>query len=393
MKRTILILTGILLVIGAAIGLAFLLPARGNVYDFVMIFSASLGIVQRVPLYDNAAIIAATVAKSSVPSGFTVFPYPYPPWYALSTFYLGFLPLKVAANAWMLLNVAMLAACVILLTDGWRPLWRILAVLAGLLFLPALGLLVVGQYSVPVLLGAALFMYSVRHEDAPLTAVGLLLMTFKPHIGLFLLPIGFFRLVFQKTPFARRAIRLALGGALLLCLLGFIADPVWPISYVHSVLSYTTLPGVANRDLSASFPVLLVKLVTGQSSAFWAGWLCLAIAAVIALFFRRFGIFADAGRLVAGVVLMTLLADPYLFNYDYVLLLLPLIYLAGQARQASLRLLLAGVYLLPWLSLLLARAANIFYACAALVLLVILLRLRGTTPVMSSCVVPGSFGG
>ena len=374
MKRFFLIVVTPLLVIAAAVGLAFFLPGRESIYDFIMLFSANLGIINRVPLYDNAAIIALTIAKISAPGNFTLFPYPYPPWYALSTFYLGFLPLSVAATAWMLLNIAMLVASIVLLTEGWKPVWRLLAGLAGLMFLPSLGLLVVGQYSAPVLLGAALFIHAARQEDAPLTALGLLLMTFKPHIGLFLLPVGFFWLVFQKTAFGRRAAWLTLGAGLVVSALGFIADPAWPLSYTHSVLSYTTVPGVANRDLSASFPVLLVKLVTGQSSAFWASWLTLVIALVIGALFWRFRVFKDVTLLIAGCVLLTLLADPYMFNYDYVLLLLPLVCLAGLAKALGIRLILAGAYLLPWISLGLARGANILYACAAIVLLVILLR-------------------
>jgi hypothetical protein len=277
----------------------------------------------------------------------------------------------------MLLNIAMLVTSILLLTAGRKPLFRTVAALAGLIFIPTLGLIVVGQYSAPVLLGACLFIYAVRREAAPLTALGLLLLTFKPHLGLFLLPVGFLWLVFQKTAFARRAIGLTLGGGLILGMLGFIADPAWPLAYMRSLINYTNLPGVANRDLSASFPVLLVKMLLGQPNASGTICLSLAIASIVSILFWRFTVFAKVETLIAGCVILTLLADPYLFNYDYILLLLPLVHLARQARSRPGRWVLAGAYLLPWLSLVLARSANIFYALSAILLLAVLIRKAG----------------
>jgi hypothetical protein len=374
MKRYAWITGGVLLVIALALGLAIVLPQR-IVSDYIMLYSASLGIIHHVPLYDNAAIINLTIAQLQLGKDFTVFPYPYPPWYALSVFYLAFLPPGKAANAWMLLNIAMLLTAAILLTEKWKPIPRILAALAVALFIPSIGLVVVGQYSAPVLLGAALFIYAARREDAPLTALGLLLMTFKPHIGLFLLPAGFFWLVFQKTPFARRAIWMALGGGLVLVALGFLADPAWPLAYVRSLISYTTVKGVANRDLTASFSALLVKMVLGYGSAVWATWLSVVLIAVMLVLFWRFKVFATLETLMVGCALMTLLGDPYMFNYDYVLMILPLAYLAGHAKSLFQRLIVGVAYLLPWLSLSgLERDANIFYAVAAIFLTVILLQ-------------------
>ena len=374
MKRFGWIAGGVLLVIGLAVGVGRLLPQQKNVYDFIVLYSASLGVIQRVPIYDNAAILQLTIARLSLKSDFSLFPYPYPPWTALSGFYLGFLPVFWAANAWMLLNIAMLEASVFLLSAGWKPADRIALGLAALIFIPALGLIVVGQYSAPVLLGAALFCYAARREQAGLAATGLLLTTFKPHIGLFLLPVCFLWLVFQRTPFARKAMWWALGGAGALAALGFIADPAWPQDYLRSLLSFSAIPGVANRDLSASLPVLLVKLLAGQSIAVWAACLGGGLAVLLLLLFWRFGIFKNIEALVAGVILLTLLCSPYLFNYDYVLLLLPLIYLATKVRGLVARLLLAVTYLLPWLSLALSREANVLYAGSAILLVILLLR-------------------
>lgn len=395
MKRFGLIVAGVVLVIGLTLGLAGFLPERDKIYDFVILYSASLGVIHCVPIYDNAAITSLMIAKLSLSADFTMFPYPYPPWYPLSAFYLAFLSPGKAANAWMLLNIAMLVVSAFLLTERWKPIPRILAVLGALLFIPSIGLLVVGQYSAPVLLGAALLIYAVRREDAPLTALGLLLMTFKPHLGLFLLLGGFFWLVFQfkggsqtRPSFARRAVWMALGGGLLLAALGFLADPLWPLTYIRSLTSYTSLSGVASRDLSASFSAILVKLALGtpliphgetqgglgQVGMVWATWLSVALIVIMLLLFWRFRLFANLETWVAACVLLTLLGDPYLFNYDYILILLPLVCLAGQAKSLTQRLILCAVYFLPWLSLLLERNANLFYAISAIFLVGVLLQ-------------------
>lgn len=379
MKRLGLVAGGVIVATALAIGLAFFLPRRESIYDFIMLYSASLGVISRVPIYDNLAITRLTIVKLSAPGDFSLFPYPYPPWVALSAFYLGFLPVYWAANVWVLLNMAMLVTSALLLSSGWKPIYRIVLSVAALMFIPALGLIVVGQYSAPVLLGAALFGYAARREQAVLTALGLLLMTFKPQLGMFLLPAGFIWLLVQKTTYARRAIGFTLAGAGLLAALGFIADPAWPLAYLQSLLSYAALPGVAGRDLSASLPVMLLKILIGQSSPMWTYCLSAAIVLALLLLFWRFRLLPDIEALIASITLLTLLGSPYLFNYDYVLLLLPLIYLARQTGSLAARLALVGIYLLPWISLILSRDANIFYALAA-ILLVIMLLLASTGP-------------
>lgn len=373
-KHYLWITIGILLTIAIVMGLARILPPQETISDFIVLYAANLGVIQRVPIYDTPALTSLAVSQFNLASDFTLFPHPYPPWFSLSTFFLGYLPPKQAFNAWMLLNAAMLLVSAAILTIRWKPIPRLLTIMAVLIFIPSIGLIMVGQYSAPVLLGAVLFVYAVRREDAPLTAVGLLLITFKPHLGLFLLPAGFFWLVFQKTPFARRAIWMTLAGGIILAALGFIADPTWPFSYVRSLISYTTIPGVASRDLSASFSAFIVKTVLGYGSGVWSTWLSLFIIAILLLVFWRFKLYSNPETLMVGCALLTLLGDPYLFNYDYVLILLPLMWLARQVKSTLHRIMLGVVYFVPWLSLILERNANIFYSCCAILLLILLIQ-------------------
>ncbi len=57
----------------------------------------------------------------------------------------------------------------------------------ALFFLPVLGALSVGQYDFPVLLGTSLLIYSLRKENVALTVLGIVLLTFKPHVGALIL--------------------------------------------------------------------------------------------------------------------------------------------------------------------------------------------------------------
>ena len=373
-KHYIWIAGGLLLTAVLSITLALILPAPEKVQDFITLYSADFAILHRVPLYDTPALTSLFVTQLKLAPDFTLFPHPYPPWFALSTFFLAYLPPQQAASAWRLLNAAMLLTAAVLLTAKWNPMPRILALLAAMIFIPSIGLMVVGQYSAPVLLGAALFFYAVQREDAPLTALGLLLMTFKPHLGLFLFPIGFCWLIFQKTPFARRVVWMTITGGLLLAVLGFLADPAWPIAYLRALIQYTTIQGVSDLGLSAGFSAMLVRLIFGQGSAAWSTGLSLFLIATMLALFWRFRIYTSLEMLMTACVLLTLLGDPYLLNYDYVLILLPLAYLIAHTKNVVIRLLIGLVYFVPWSSLILERQANILYALSAVFLLVVLLQ-------------------
>ena len=64
--------------------------------------------------------------------------------------------------------------------------------------------------------------------------------------------------------------------------------------------------------------------------------------------------------MVAGATLVTLLVSPYLLNYDFVLLIVPIFILAGQAKNRLDWFLIGAAYILPWLGLgLFGRQGNV----------------------------------
>ncbi len=374
MKRIFFLLQWIFLPIAVLLAVAFLAPLPIPYHqDFSVMYFSNKALLNGLALYDYPAQLEWVRAQTR--PEFEFHPYPYPPWYALATLPLAALPISVAARMWFLLNLAMIAASSWLLTPHWRPPARLFGILAAVMFIPAFGLLIVGQYSAPVLLGVALFLWAARRQSPFGIAMGLGLMTFKPHIGLFLALAGFGWLVFRRREaFARQAILFTALLAAFLAIIGLLADSRWPLAYFGSLLRYRDIPGVQSCGLCASFSVGLNRLATGQSDTGQAAILSIFLGlGLLGLFIWRFREnLSDAFLLMSLVVAFTLLVDPYLLNYDYILLLVPLAILTGQIRALTGRAALLAAYLLPWAVLAFGRDSNPLLAISTLLLVALL---------------------
>lgn len=408
MKRLLTIFAFLLLAAGSLLAVAFFAPLPLPFYqDFSVMYFTNLGRLQGIPIYAYPAQL--DFVQTLTPAGFTFHPYPYPPWYALATLWLGLLPIQVAARLWFFVNLGLIGGSVWLLTPRWRPIPRLLGVLAAVMFIPAFGLLMVGQYSAPVLFGAALFIWATRQKAPVWAAVSLLLTTFKPHIGGLVFLAGFGWLFYQcrceraafwrawqppikreiasqpeehrqlahrpdvlsgTTLFARRTLVSLVLGGLFLAAIGFAADAAWPLTYLQSLGRYREIPGVETCGLCASLSVALVSLATGQSSTGTAAWMSLGLLLGLSalLVWRYRAHLQDPAALMALSATLTLLIDPYLLNYDYILLLIPLVWLMRREKLAVL------VYFLPWGALALGREGNLLLALAGLVTFFLILR-------------------
>src|SRR5687767_7571684 len=122
MNHRLFFLLSIFLVLVIMLAIALYVPNSLPVHsDFSAIYNTDLALVNRVPIYDLPAVEAIAVQASGIaPDKFFLARFPYPPWYALSTFYLGLLPAKAAGTLWFELNLAMLFLSVWFLADGWH---------------------------------------------------------------------------------------------------------------------------------------------------------------------------------------------------------------------------------------------------------------------------------
>jgi hypothetical protein len=264
----------------------------------------------------------------------------------LSTLWLALLPIDLAARLWFGLNLIMLFASVSLLTTGARVAARLLSFLLGMIWLPALGSLFVGQYGFPVLLGAALMIFALRRENALLTACAAALLTFKPHIGAPLLLMVLAYLWLRRDRFGRCAAAAVLAAGAILFVAGFAASPLWPLDYYRSLTGF--------RDVSQCHQcVSLSMAIAGAAGGALdqAVWIALLIAVVlIAWLVASWRLVAgSAGRLVTTGLLVTLLMSPYLQNYDYLVLLIPFMEFGRDAKGRDW-LWLALAYVLPPIS-------------------------------------------
>lgn len=372
-RRTLIILLSFLLLFILPF-IALTVPTSLPAYsDFSALYNTDLALVHRVPIYDLEQVEALAIQYTNIaPEKFFLARFPYPPWYALSTFYLGFLPAQAAATLWFELNLVMLFLSVWFLTDGWPGRLRLIAFPLALFFFPVLGALSVGQYDFPVLLGTSLLIYSLRRENVPLIVLGLVLLTFKPHVGALILLSALGWLIYNRGSLGRRVMRPLVIAGLILILSGFIADPSWMTSYPKMLLGYQGEGNVSTCSECASLPVWMSRwFFDGSlSKAMWIAVALLVLFGIVFYFMRT--LLKSHELLLSAALLVTLLISPYLYNYDFILLLIPFAVLINQGNLVQ-RIIVLLCYLVPTFALIqYGRAGNISLLIVSFLILTLL---------------------
>jgi len=355
MKRILLFLLAIVLLATVMIVIAMKIPIPlATNSDFKVIYYTDQGLTLGIDVYDHTSKINMIneVYDTNIDENFMP-QFAYPPWYALSTFYLGLIPIQQAAVLWFEINLAMLFLSVWFLTDGWKkPLYRLLAFPAALFFFPVLGTLAIGQYDFPVLLGVSMLIYAFKHKYPALTALGMALLTLKPHLGGLILIAGLIYLwschaevrffsrsistwlgrepslplrVTPLTTFGKKALAYTIYTGIFLFIIGFIADSSWLLNYLGSLFSYRDLGHITTCSECINISVWLSRSISGELSLSQAGAIggLILTALVVILFLIRKNLFQSPALLLASALIITILASPYLYNYDFLLLLVP----------------------------------------------------------------------
>ena len=337
--------------------------------DVQVLYRADQGILRGIALYDRVAQeqMVADDLGVSIDRVF-VLPFPYPPWYALATLPLALLPIDMAVRAWFLLNLTMLMLSVWLLTDGWTPRKRLYSFVAAPLFLPVFGALIVGQYVFPTILGMAMLVYAPRHKILWMIALGMVLVTFKPHIGILIALAMTARLFLRRGDFNRRAILYTALAGVTLFLLGFLVDGNWIVNYPKSLFAFKN---VSECEICISLPMTVVRLAGwGYDQAFIVSFVLLIVFSfVLVKNFSRM----DDNMLIALFTCLALLVNPYLLNYDFAFAIISLFVLAGIARSRIDWFAIAFIFLLPWLGLTLGRDGNLALLVSTITLAAVLL--------------------
>jgi hypothetical protein len=330
--------------------------------DFMSLYHALLGWSKGASFYDFSLqhqLMLVTNPHVSL----QVYPYfPYPPWYAAATFFLAWLSFEWAYRTWMILNIGMLVFSAHLLTINQPERIRLLAWIVAVLYLPSFGLLVVGNYTVPVLLGGALLIYAIQRESAFQTALGFGLLTFKPHIGFLMALACFIWLLFQRSVFAQRARWMTIVTGCVLFGIGFIVEPHWLTSFQKSIYSWQRAPYIRTNEYSAG-PAHIITYLTGhQLGPIAANWIsgALFLLCIFLIWFKRDHVFNNIRDIIGLMASLTVVVLPYKVNYDFVILLIPFAVVFDRYEIFRIRFLLMFIYILPWLGLVLDRTIGNF---------------------------------
>ena len=373
MKRTLFFLLAFLFLIVMFVVALYVPNSLPVNSDFSAIYNTDLALVNRVPIYDLPKVEVLAQQHSGIPpENFFLARFPYPPWYALSTFYLGFMSARAAATLWFELNLVMLFLSIWFLTDGWPGRLRLIAFPLGLFFLPVLGALSVGQYDFPVLLGTSLLMYSLRKQNAPLTTLGAVLLTFKPHIGALILLSLLGWLIGSRSGFGRGVMRSLLIAGVFLFMISFVADPSWIISYPKMLLNYQSEGNVSACSECASLPVSLSRWFFDGSLSTATMIAVVLLLVLMILFYFVLPSLKTPEFLLTAALLTTLLVSPYLYNYDFLLLLVPFAVLPKQGNLVQIIIVLICYFSPSFALLLLGRLGNISLILVTVVLIVLL---------------------
>ena len=228
-----------------------------------------------------------------------------------------------------------------------------------------------GQYDFPVLLGTSLLIYSLRKENVVLTTLGAILLTFKPHIGGLILLSVFGWLIGSRGSFGRSVLRSVIIVGIFLLIIGFLADPAWIINYPKMLLNYQNEGNVSACSECASLPVWMSRwLFDGSLSTATIIAVILLIFLFILFYFVRSSLRSD--ELLTAALLVTLLVSPYLYNYDFLLLLIPFAVLPRQGNLLQIIIVLICYFIPSFALLLLGRAGNISLILVTIVLTVLL---------------------
>jgi hypothetical protein len=371
----VLVATGLMLAV--AIYAPNTLPTQS---DFGAVYNAGVAFVHRVPIYDVPAVTAVAAQNAGVPTEkFFLAPFPYPPWYSLSTFYLGWLPIQSAALLWFELNLAMVFFSVWFLTDGWSGRLRLIAFPLGLFFLPIIGAISIGQNVFPVLLGGAMLVYSLKKENVALTTFGSVLITFKPHIGALMALAVLIYLIARRDSFGRSMLRSLLITGVILLITGLITDPLWYVRYPKMLLGITSVNYGAGSDATlcvkcASLPVWISRWVFDGSLTTAAIIALVVLIAMSILFYLvRSSLLKYPELFLNTALVMTLLVSPYLFNYDFIVLLIPFAVLLSAKSGLVEKVIVILCYLAPTLAIgLYDRAGNISLLIVTIILAVLI---------------------
>lgn len=265
-------------------------------------------------------------------------------------FLLGLLPLQLASNVWLVINVLCLIFIVRLASDASRFNLRFGAIITGLcmLFPPTITHFRLGQITLLITL---IFLIVVLKEDkfprllsSLLIAIGLA----KPQLAILVLP-GFLFYKITKEGWTKTIQFIILLGVSILMLTVplLLASPGWLPDFVSALQKNPSWAHPSSMSL-------LRDVIPAYGTEIWVLWACVVF--ILNIWIWRIKPKQEA---VLWSLALTPLISPYIWTWDFVVILPLFIHTLHHARRkASLTILYAG-YLACWILIVAAQYRDI----------------------------------
>ncbi len=241
-----------------------------------------------------------------------------PPWEFVLLMPYALVPFDRAAWWWVLSNIAMGFASVVLLwrLDTRRYLiqqqsW--IAVLILFIFSPTATLLLVGNVDFLVLIGLVGFLYLMKKRQDGLAGAVLVLATIKPQVVYVALPILLLDSIWRRRWRVLTGFAIALGG----------------LTAIALVLRPTVVFEFFSATINGNLFGWQVPTLSGVLELLW-GWsvgkliACIVLPLAI-LFWWRYRINVNTQRIVDVTLLVSLITTPFCWSYDFTILIIPLL--------------------------------------------------------------------
>ncbi len=337
--------------------LAISLTANKNSYRDLDFFTFWLGgrlASQGQDVYNSTQWVGAHSVYGStwIPNLY----YVYPLFTAILFIPLGLLPIEAAAFVWLLISFLSILVSLVILLKLWKPLswqkWVIPFTLVLCLFRPIILIFLMGQVGGLLLLLIVLAIYLIS-TGKPVFAHGLLaFLLIKPNIGVPLLGAYCVWLLWRGK---WKNLAVLASASLALLLVPLLIDPIWIRNYIQVGLYksqidnlYPTLRGLAG--------LVTENRVTATTLLWAASSLALVVGVIVVV--KKLKKTITAAEMLCFSILICLLVTPYLRSYDFLLLLIPILYVilarvnpGSSITKPTLHLLGWGVFSLALLAL------------------------------------------
>ena len=318
--------------------------------DFFCLYHGGRLLALGVDPYNEAAWQAATGGLYPDPRGGVAAPpcpgrYGYPLWTAVALIPLGVLPIELASSLWMALSIG---AAILGMSAAWRAFGgtsRYAGVFAASVVMsqPFWIVLMSGQPSGITLGLAGVIAWAIARGRERTGGIALALLALKPQTSGITIPVAFVQAIAQGR---RRFAASAFVAGIAMLLVPFLFVPTWPLEWLGEV-------GGRRLRVISQMPTAWGFAAQTVGDAAWGAAFLAAIVIVTVLIAR-----GRASALVVFVLSLplSLLATPYAWTYDYLVLAVAWGYTLACAERSNggtrVTFLLAGLALAvlgPWL--------------------------------------------